>query len=73
MRPSWAVPTAENYVKSALGSVGYYTTRTPYFAHALLAKLLSIVPESLFVQGMYQQMSALRKRALRKKDAAKKN
>lgn len=71
MRPSWTVPSAENYVKSVLYSVGYYTTRTPYFTHSILAKVLSIVPEGFYVKGMYQQMSALRKRALRKKELKK--
>mmetsp|Transcript_3139 Transcript_3139/g.7320 ORF Transcript_3139/g.7320 Transcript_3139/m.7320 type:complete len:309 (-) Transcript_3139:509-1435(-) len=70
--PSLTVPTPETYAKAAVRAIGYDTVISPYFAHYVLAELMSRLPASLqdFI-GMQLHLP-IRKRALKKKaDAAK--
>jgi len=67
-RPTFFVPSAETYAKSALSTLGLNTISTGYFPHDIVLfgiKVLTL----LGIQGtfVYKELSGIRARALKKK------
>ena len=66
-RPSWLVPSAKAYVKSALDNTGI-VLNTPYYSHRIAEYLISLVPSSLLLSYNTSLHKSIRKRALRKRE-----
>ena len=69
-KASLAVPTPAAYARAALRAVGYEPRIAPFWAHAVMWGIIQWVPETLLDQVRLSMCIDLRKRALKKKEAA---
>ena len=68
MRRSLIAPTAETFVKSALGTLGVESRTTGYWVHDLMLYVTAeLLPEWLAIKLTYDTLYGIRKRALKKK------
>jgi len=65
--PTLFVPAASAFVSSALGTLGYETQTTGYWAHELQVGLVNLLPEGIATNFIVKQNLSIRKRALAKK------
>lgn len=72
-KPTWLAPSADQYVRSALRTVGIARHTTGYYPHALMQLVIntmqSLLPETAN-RLVLKQMEGLRAKALRKKEAS---
>jgi len=66
--PSYLIPTAEDYVKAAMKSIGRSHHSSPYFPHALAEYVIGLCPEPIAININYMMNEDTRKRALKKKE-----
>ncbi|VDN07907.1 unnamed protein product [Thelazia callipaeda] len=71
-RPSFFIVKAEDFVKSAIGTIGIVAETTGCFAHQIEVEIIKNLPEWLVVPFLSEQTKIVRKKALAKKarDAA---
>ncbi|WVZ86177.1 hypothetical protein U9M48_033007 [Paspalum notatum var. saurae] len=69
--PSFFVPSPDTYAHAAVRHIGYEPRCTPYWTHALLWLLISVVPESIFDSILLNRALNIRVRG-RAKDNRKK-
>lgn len=71
-KPTWLAPSADQYVRSALRTVGIARHTTGYYPHAIMQLVIntmqSLLPETAN-RLVLKQMEGLRAKALRKKEA----
>lgn len=65
-RASLLAPTAKDYVRSALKSVGPRSHLTPYPLHAILQFGLNLLPEWILLGYTHQMHKVLRQKALKR-------
>jgi len=74
-KPSMLIPTASTYVQSVLSKIGLscgaaYTgrphTSTPYWSHALMDYLMSLVSKDFLIRNGHNMQKSIRVRALKK-------
>ncbi|KFK41180.1 hypothetical protein AALP_AA2G096200 [Arabis alpina] len=65
-RASFLVASPEGYAKACLRFVGYETRCTPYWPHALMGAVVSILPESVFESFNIKRCLQIRKKGLLK-------
>ena len=68
---SLTCPSAQDYAKAGLGSVGYEPRCTPYWAHAMMWWMISMVPPAFMDSIRLSQNLSIRKRALAKEASNK--
>jgi len=61
-RPSWSVPTTDNFVRSAIRTIGYERSVAGYYAHDIIRALVDFIPASVVESRVLAQHLALRKR-----------
>ena len=66
-RPSLNVPTPEIFVSSALSRLGIDGRSCGYWAHDVMNFFIELLPRSLLVGIVFNQMSAIKAKALKKK------
>lgn len=71
-RPNWKGPSAANYAKKACACIGYDREISPWWSHYMIVGFMSALPWSLMEYLLFTEMNGLRKRALKKKEDAKK-
>jgi len=72
MRPSFMVPTPEQYVKLAVGWIGYPdAVVSPYWPHALQGYILSVLPDAVTTKIILNMHLATRKRGMKKDESLK--
>ena len=67
-RSSWLAPTPEAFVKSALNKLGTHPLTTGYFSHEVMLNFINCLPGPLANKLVWDQLSAIRQKALRKKN-----
>lgn len=67
-KPSLFVPSAHDFAKSVVESVGTFYVNTPYFYHMMQNVLLTFIPDVVVGYAVYFQHSHIKKLALRKKN-----
>jgi len=68
-RSSLSVPTPQQYVRAAVGSIGYEAQLSPYFPHAAQLWLMDLLPTSLVTAQVINMHKAIRRKALKKAEA----
>jgi 17beta-estradiol 17-dehydrogenase / very-long-chain 3-oxoacyl-CoA reductase len=66
-KASMMIPTPRAYVRAVLRNI-VPGTRAPYWTHAVLARVMGAVPQSVVVSYVHALHRDIRKRALRKKE-----
>eukprot|EP00095_Tigriopus_kingsejongensis_P000962 maker-scaffold83_size396513-snap-gene-1.20 protein:Tk00962 transcript:maker-scaffold83_size396513-snap-gene-1.20-mRNA-1 annotation:"hypothetical protein DAPPUDRAFT_301034" len=66
-KASFIAPTAEVFVRSALGRLGVFAWTNGFWVHDVMAAFISLIPEPLANSLIFGQIEAVRKRAYRKK------
>ncbi|ORX53429.1 3-ketoacyl-CoA reductase [Piromyces finnis] len=67
-RATALIPTAEDYVKSAMNAIGKTHVSAPYFTHALAEFVINLCPESIAIKINHNMNKNTRARALRKQE-----
>jgi len=64
---SLTVPSASSWARAAIAHIGFEPLSVPYWSHALLAWLVSVVPQGLLANFLLKNGLDIRRRALQKK------
>lgn len=67
-RATALIPTAEDYVKSAMNAIGKTHVSAPYLTHAIAEFVINLAPESIAVMINHNMNKSTRARALRKQE-----
>jgi len=67
-RATALIPTAEDYVKSAMNAIGKTHVSAPYLTHALAEFVINLCPEPIAVMINHNMNKSTRARALRKQE-----
>lgn len=65
-KSSITTPTPSGYARAAVRAIGYDAQISPYWAHALFAWVVSLLPESIVSKQVMGMHLAIRKRATKK-------
>jgi len=67
-RATALIPTAEDYVKSAMNAIGKTHVSAPYLTHALAEFVINLAPEPIAIMINHNMNKSTRVRALRKQE-----
>ena len=67
-KASLIAPTPDMFVKSALSRLGIYSRTMGYWTHDLMVAAMNALPAAMVDKMAYDQMVAIKKKALRKKE-----
>lgn len=67
-KASLIAPTPDMFVKSALSRLGIYSRTMGYWTHDLMVAAMNALPAAIVDKMAYDQMVAIKKKALRKKE-----
>uniref|UniRef100_A0A7S3DDU8 Uncharacterized protein n=1 Tax=Palpitomonas bilix TaxID=652834 RepID=A0A7S3DDU8_9EUKA len=70
-KPSFFVPTPDNYAVAAVNSIGYESSVVPYWTHKIQMWAIAVLPASIFEKIKRNMGISIRKRALKKKELKK--